>query len=146
MSKNTNKRVKSVRKDEPAMNTAMKIFLAGCVAALCMQGGMRPLAASAIGLLTGLVCGFLNGFFIAKLRVPFFIMTAGMMYAASGLALVLTHETSIGIKEQEGVLFSFTLWGAKTIGIIPTQFLVALFFFVLLSPHNFFYGGCGGEI
>ncbi len=105
--------------------------LAGCVAALCMQGGMRPLAASAIGLLTGLVCGFLNGFFIAKLRVPFFIMTAGMMYAASGLALVLTHETSIGIKEQEGVLFSFTLWGAKTIGIIPTQFLVALFFFAV---------------
>lgn len=34
MSKNTNKRAKSMKKDEPAMNTAMKIFLAGCVAEL----------------------------------------------------------------------------------------------------------------
>lgn len=34
MSKNTNKRAKSVKKDEPTMNTAMKIFLAGCVAEL----------------------------------------------------------------------------------------------------------------
>lgn len=34
MSKNTNKRVRSVKKDEPTMNTAMKIFLAGCVGEL----------------------------------------------------------------------------------------------------------------
>lgn len=34
MSKNTNKRVKSVKKDEPTMNAAMKIFLAGCAAEL----------------------------------------------------------------------------------------------------------------
>lgn len=34
MSKNTNKRAKAVKKDEPSMNTAMKIFLAGCAAEL----------------------------------------------------------------------------------------------------------------
>lgn len=34
MSKNTSKRAKTVKKDEPTMNTAMKIFLAGCAAEL----------------------------------------------------------------------------------------------------------------
>lgn len=34
MSKNMNKRAKSAKKDEPTMNAAMKIFLAGCVAEL----------------------------------------------------------------------------------------------------------------
>lgn len=105
--------------------------LVGCVAALCMQGGMSPILASLIGILVGLLCGFINGVCIAKLRVPFFIMTAGMMYGASGLALVITHETSIGIKEQEGAVFQFTVWGAKTIGIIPSQFIVAIIFFVI---------------
>lgn len=34
MSKNTSKRAKTVKKDEPTMNAAMKIFLAGCAAEL----------------------------------------------------------------------------------------------------------------
>lgn len=105
--------------------------LVGCSAALCMQSGMHPLLASLVGILIGVFCGFVNGLFIAKLRVPFFIMTAGMMYAASGLALVITHETSVGIRDKEGAAIQFTFWGAKTIGIIPSQFIVACIFFVL---------------
>ncbi len=105
--------------------------LVGCVAAICMQGGMRPVLASAAGLLVGTACGFVNGFCIAKLKVPFFIMTAGMMYAASGLALVITHETSIRIADNEAARVQFTIWGSKTIGIVPSQFLVAAVFFVI---------------
>ena len=105
--------------------------LVGCVAALCMQSGMRPIAASVVAIIVGVLCGFINGICIAKLRVPFFIMTAGMMYAASGLALVITHETSIGIKANENAAIQFTFWGSKTIGIIPSQFIVAIIFFVI---------------
>ncbi|MCI5503709.1 MAG: ABC transporter permease [Eubacterium sp.] len=105
--------------------------LVGCVVALCVQDGMGALPASVIGIVVGIICGFVNGFCIAKLRVPFFIMTAGMMYAASGLALVITHETSIRIKNPEGAKIPFEFWGAKTIGIIPSQFIVAIIFFVI---------------
>ncbi len=105
--------------------------LVGCVAAICMQGGMRPLLASIVGLGVGLLCGFANGFCIAKLKVPFFIMTAGMMYAASGLALVITHETSIRISNNEAANIQFTFWGSKTIWIIPSQFIVAIIFFII---------------
>ncbi len=105
--------------------------LVGCVAAICMQGGMRPLYASVVGLAVGLLCGFVNGFCIAKLKVPFFIMTAGMMYAASGLALVITHETSIRISNNEAANMQFTIWGSRTIWIIPSQFIVAIIFFLI---------------
>ncbi len=105
--------------------------LVGCVSALCMKSGMNPVLASIVGIVVGLVCGFVNGVCIAKLRVPFFIMTAGMMYAASGLALVITKETSISIKPQETSPIQFTFWGAENIGIIPSQFIIAIIFFVI---------------
>jgi ribose transport system permease protein len=103
--------------------------LVGCVAALCIKGGMGVIPASIVAIIVGVICGFVNGLCIAKLRVPFFIMTAGMMYAAAGIALVITRETSIGIHADSKISFDF--WGSKTIGIIPSQFIVALIFFVI---------------
>lgn len=104
--------------------------LSGCIVAMLMQAGWATIPASIVGLLVGAACGFINGFCIAKLRVPFFIMTAGMMYAASGLALVLTHETSIRIASAEGDI-PFEFWGGKTLWIIPSQFIVAIIFFLI---------------
>lgn len=105
--------------------------LVGCVTALCMKNGMGVIAASLTGVVVGLICGFVNGFCIAKLRVPFFIMTAGMMYAADGLALVVSKSTSIRIQSPEGTKIPFEFWGAKTVGFIPSQFIVAIIFFII---------------
>lgn len=112
------------------LSVASIAALVGCIAALLMQGGMGVIPASVISVLIGTGCGLLNGFCIAKLKVPFFIMTAGMMYAASGVALVITHETSIGIRKGDsGIPFSF--WGSETIGILPSQFIIAIIFFII---------------
>jgi ribose transport system permease protein len=105
--------------------------LVGCTVSLCIQAGMTTVPASIVGVIVGLVCGFINGFCIAKLRVPFFIMTAGMMYAASGLALVITHETSVRITNAASARIPFEFWGSKRIGVIPSQFIVAVIFFVI---------------
>jgi ribose transport system permease protein len=42
------------------------------------------------GLLAGGFCGFVNGFLIAKIKIPPFIATLGMMMVARGLALVIS--------------------------------------------------------
>lgn len=107
--------------------------LTGCSAALLIQAGLGTIAASVIAILIGCGCGWVNGFVIAKLKVPFFIMTAGMMYAAAGIALLITHETSIGIRQDpEAVALTFRFWGNKTIGdIIPSQLIVAIIFFII---------------
>ncbi len=46
------------------------------------------------GLLIGSLCGFVNGLFITKTRIPPFIATLGMMTSARGLSLVLTKVYS----------------------------------------------------
>jgi ribose transport system permease protein len=43
------------------------------------------------GVLTGTVAGVVNGVVIAKLKVPPFITTLGMLNVAKGLALVISH-------------------------------------------------------
>ena len=104
--------------------------LVGCTVAICIQGGMAPLCAAVIGIVVGLICGLINGICIAKFKVPFFIMTAGMMYAASGIALVATKETSIGIYDTgSGIQLNF--WGAKTVGFVPSQFIITMIFFFI---------------
>ncbi len=42
------------------------------------------------GLLTGGLAGFINGTVIAKMRIPPFVATLGMLYIAKGLALVIS--------------------------------------------------------
>lgn len=42
------------------------------------------------GLLTGAIAGLLNGVIIAKMKIPPFIATLGIMYVAKGLALIVS--------------------------------------------------------
>jgi ribose transport system permease protein len=42
------------------------------------------------GLITGTLCGFTNGAFIAKMKIPPFVATLGMLYIAKGLSLVIS--------------------------------------------------------
>ncbi len=43
------------------------------------------------GILAGTLCGFLNGIMVAKMKVPPFIATLGMMLITRGLSLVLAN-------------------------------------------------------
>jgi ribose transport system permease protein len=43
------------------------------------------------GLGAGALCGLVNGVLIAKMKIPPFIATLGMMYVTKGLSLVLSH-------------------------------------------------------
>jgi len=47
------------------------------------------------GLLAGAACGLVNGFTIAKMKIPPFIATLGMMMATKGLALILSRSKPI---------------------------------------------------
>jgi len=102
------------------------VALTGCVAALYMSHGGNMMVATLLGVLIGIVCGFINGFCVSILKVPFFITTIGMMYAASGIALVITHENPIS-----GLPDSFKIWGSRTVGIIPSQAIIAAIFFAI---------------
>lgn len=54
------------------------------------------------GLIAGSVCGLFNGLMVAKMKIPPFIATLGMMYITKGLSLVLSHLKPIYFNNQPG--------------------------------------------
>ncbi len=104
--------------------------LSGVVACTLMKnyGLPVPLVIGA-GILTGLACGLLTGFFAAKGRIPPFIVTLGMMMAARGGALLLS-----GGRQISAISDSFAIIGGMRgwwIPVVITVVTAAAFSIVL---------------
>lgn len=74
------------------------MVLAGCTMAKLIEGnpaagiaGMPTLAAVAVGLLVGTVCGAINGVVVAKSKCAPLIMTLGLSSVYYGIALIITQ-------------------------------------------------------
>lgn len=87
---------------------------------LGLWGGM------AVGVLVGGLAGFVNGFLIAKARIPPFIATLGMLVAARGLALTLSGGLPVS-----GLPREFLTVGAGYLGPIPIPAVIAVVAFIL---------------
>lgn len=78
------------------------------------------------GVVLGVVCGLINGVLIAKLKLPDFIVTLGMLSIYRGAALIYTDGKPIyGIDPAFRAIFAGELGG------IPTPVIVALAIAVL---------------
>jgi inositol transport system permease protein len=88
-------------------------------------GGYFLMVPVALGVLTGLACGAVNGILIAKQRLAPFIVTLGMMTIARGLALVYTSGRPVNNLSD-----AYDKIGSGSIGGIP--FLALIFFAVVL--------------
>lgn len=100
--------------------------LSSCLAASVVVEGHVPLGIL-IGLLGGAIGGLLNGIMIAKLEVPFFIMTFSMMFIVRGVALTYTQGTSI-----HGFPRDFTWIGKSFLGPIPMPVIIGAAVIALL--------------
>jgi ribose transport system permease protein len=85
------------------------------------------------GLGVGVLCGFLNGVMIAKLRLPDFIVTLGTLSIYRGAALIYTDGQPIyGLPPAFRAIFAGQLWGLPTpvllaVGIAVLGFVVVAF-------------------
>ena len=70
-----------------------------------------------VGLLTGAGAGLVNGLIIAKLKVPPFIATLGMLNVAKGLALVISGLTPIYFNDAP--TFNAIAMGSVTSALFP---------------------------
>lgn len=103
------------------------VALASVLGARVMTGDGGLLAGSPLAvtgavaamLATGLALGAVNGFSVARLRMPPFLATLAVMIFASGFAIWLTHSINI-----TGLPEGFRLLGAGTLGPLPTALLV----------------------
>jgi ribose transport system permease protein len=100
--------------------------LSSCLAAaLIVQG--HVMLGVVVALTIGALGGAVNGVMIAKLKLPFFIMTFSMMFIIRGIALTYTQGTSI-----HGFPRSFTWLGKSFLGPIPMPVFIGAAVLALL--------------
>ncbi|MGV1753684.1 ABC transporter permease [Agrobacterium sp. CG674] len=94
------------------------LALAGVVAALAVKElGMPVPIGMLIGILTGSLCGFINGILVTRFKLPPFIATLGTMLIARGVALQITGARAVsGLGESFGELGNGALFRVVTIG------------------------------
>jgi ribose/xylose/arabinose/galactoside ABC-type transport system permease subunit len=117
------------------------LALCGLVAAAVAKGGFESrfsvgAGAQAAGygwelallaaLAVGLVCGYLQGLAITKLKVPPFVVTLGGMSAFRGAALLFAAGGPIS-----GFQPDYTWWGQGRIGPVPVPVIIFLVFAIL---------------
>jgi len=88
------------------------------------------------GILAGALAGVVNGFLIAKAKLPAFIATLGILIAARGVALTLSGGLPV-----VGLPHRFLYLGAGKIGPVPVPAVIAALAFlvahVMLSRTRF---------
>lgn len=101
--------------------------LSGVLVADALRHGAHPLLGLALGLATGGLVGWLNGFLVTWGAIPPFIATLALMTAAKGAALVYCKGYPIGIPIQSKFLWLGT---GKVMGL-PVPILLAALAFLL---------------
>lgn len=112
--------------------------LSGIVGATIMSGQLVPVTASnsntlmliGIGaaLVTGMLCGLLNGLMIAKLSIPPILATLGTMILFSGIGMVITDGQSVPI-----AIVNYSALGATTVANIPLIFILMAVAFLIMG-------------
>lgn len=101
--------------------------LGSVAAALASHHGIVPAIAAGIG--AGLVVGAINGLLVTRAKIMPFIATLATMLAASGVALLLSNQTSVPVSPASG----FTNVGHGMIGVVPIPTAIALAAYALGS-------------
>ena len=93
--------------------------LAALTSALAMQAGFGLVGGVAAALLSGLLVGAINGFFVTVVNIPSFLVTLGMMQFVRGLDMRVTYTKPVPIADT-----TFTsLFGSGSIGPVPSLFV-----------------------
>ncbi len=79
------------------LSIGYNLALCGIVLSYFIKLGINPYAAISLGVLTGIIVGWLNGVMITKLKLPSFIVTLGMANIARGVIYVITKGFSISV-------------------------------------------------
>jgi D-xylose transport system permease protein len=107
---------------------------------LSVRVGLPAWEAIAIGLLTGAVVGFVNGLFIAVVRLPSFIVTLAGLIAYEGLLLyLLAGQSTLIINDSaiNNIAGSPTSYLPWYLGIgLPTVITLVYIVFVVLDQVN----------
>lgn len=97
------------------------LALASVNAAWLINHGYDPAVGLIVAILTGCICGAINGALITVGRLPAFVATLGMMSVARGLAHLISKGVSIFIPQSW-----FWSISSQRIVFLPLPFIIAI--------------------
>lgn len=119
------------------LSVAAIIALASTVMGLVMSAGYGTPEIVLAGLLTGLACGAINGFFVARLGLPSIVVTIGTMSLFRGISyIVLGDQAFTGYPESFGYFGQGYVWWVFSFELVLFTVL-AIAFYILLHRTNF---------
>lgn len=98
--------------------------LTGIAYGLAVQNGAPHLPAVAVAVLTGALCGAINGFFVAVMQLPSLVVTLGSLALFRGLCYVLVGGTPISPLPPELIEFANGSVGSTFIPLTIVPFLI----------------------
>lgn len=128
------------------LSTGGTMCLSGMAAAMVLRDvGSFPLALLA-ALAVGLVVGFINGFFIVRMRIEAFIVTFAMMSVTSGLVMGITEgNVIVGFPDIVKAFRSFSLAGISSYVIIAAVVFAIMAFFLYRTTWGTYMYAVGGS-
>ena len=102
------------------------VGLTGALCAGILKSTDNMMLAILVAITVGVLCGCINGFFVAYCEIPAFIATLGMMTLLRGCVLVYTQGSPIAIKNA-----GYKFIGKGNLLGIPLPILFVVFFFLL---------------
>ena len=119
------------------LSVASIIALVSTAMGLAMQGGAGVPVLVVVGLMTGLLCGALNGFLVAGLGLPSIVVTIGTMSLFRGIAyIVLGDQAFTGYPDGFDYFGQGYVWWVFSFELAVFAVL-AVVFWLLLHRTNF---------
>lgn len=119
------------------LSVASIIALASTAMGVAMTAGFGTPALVAIGIGTGLLCGALNGFFVARLGLPSIVVTIGTMSLFRGISyIVLGDQAFTGYPKDFAWFGQGYVWWVFSFELVLFAVL-AVVFYLLLHRTNF---------
>ncbi len=103
------------------------VAMSSVLAAQMSPHGMA--AAIAVAVLAGALVGVVNGWLVAKMNIPPFIVTLATLLAVRGVALLLSHGITVGVDTNN----NFTQMMQGMVGPVPIPVIMLVAAFLLGS-------------
>ncbi len=104
-------------------------FLSGDIIEITSGNETMVLIIGSIAILiTGMLCGLLNGFLVAKVSIPPILATLATLIFFSGIGMVITNGQSVPVEIQD-----FSMLGISTVAYVPMVFILMLVVFIAIG-------------
>ena len=113
------------------LSVASVIACAGVTTAVVINMSESLWLGIGAGLLLGVLCGFVNGFVIAKLKINALITTLATMQIVRGLAYIFSDGKAVGIEDERFFTLGFANWLGVPAPIWLTIATMLIFGFLL---------------